>query len=174
MKRIRLADVLWTLGVLAACIAAIAVVFGCSTTSGFLGTGIGAPPPAPPQPEGFQTVHWIAYAGGFLMIVVGAALFWLLQQPRAGGGLAATGFCTIALALGAAYYGKTLALASMLLMGIGIVGGLGYLLWYAFKKKAQVAEIVTKANGHLDGIALRDSTMRSVERVKSKLAKENP
>ena len=61
------------------------------------------PPAQPPQPEGFAAVHWIAYAGGFLMIVVGAALFWLLQQPKAGAGLAATGFCTIALALAAAF-----------------------------------------------------------------------
>lgn len=171
MKRI---DPLWlccAIGFVGVAVASC-VSPGNGNPGGFLNTGIGAPPPTPPQPEGFETVHWLAYAGGFLMIVVGAALFWLLQQPKAGGGLAATGFCTIALALGAAYYGKELALASMILMGAGILGGLGFLLWYAFRKKEQFAEVVTKANGQIERLDLTPSTALSVEHVKTREAKK--
>ena len=148
----------------------LATIFlcGCAAPGGFLGTGIGAPPPPPPaQPEGFAAVHWIAYAGGILMIVVGAALFWLLQQPKAGAGLFATGLCTMALALAAAYYGKTLALASFVLLGFGVVGAIGYILWYAWNKRSVLSEVVQKQNGSLDKSALTPKALKSVEKIQA-------
>lgn len=139
---------------------------GCSTTKGFLGTGIGAAPPAPAQPEGFGSVHWVGYAGGFLMVAIGAALFWLFDRPKAGAGMAFTGLSTLALALAAAYYGQELAFASFVLLGCGIVGALGYMGWYAWTKRAQLREVVTKANGHLEGLSLTRPTARAVAKIK--------
>jgi len=139
---------------------------GCSTTKGLLGTGIGAAPPAPTQPEGFGSVHWVAYAGGFLMVAIGAALFWLFDRPKAGAGMAVTGLSTLALALAAAYYGQELAFASFVLLGCGIVGALGYMGWYAWTKRAQLREVVTKANGHLEGLSLTRPTARAVAKIK--------
>lgn len=141
-------------------------VAGCSSTRGFMGTGIGATPIPEPQPAGFESVHWVAYAGGFLMVAIGAALFWLLDRPKAGAGMAVTGLCTLALALAAAHYGQELALASFVLLGCGIVGALGYMGWYAWTKRAQLREVVTKANGHLEGLSLTRPTARAVAKIK--------
>ena len=147
----------------------VVLLAACSTEKGFLGTGIGAAPPPPaPQPEGFESVHWIAYAGGFVMLIVGSAMFWF-GQAKVGVGLLLTGLCTIALALAAAYYGKALAFGSMLTLGIGILAAFGYMGWYAYKyhrKKGQFEEVVKKANGHLDGVPLSPKTAAAVARAK--------
>lgn len=174
--RKHLPDVLWILAVCAIAIAALMLVAGCSVDKGFLGTGIGAtaPPVVPPQPDGFAQIHWIAYAGGFLMLVGGAAMFWF-GQAKTGIGLAVTGLCTIALALAAAYYGRTLALASMLTLGTGILAAFGYMAWYAWKyhrKDEAFKEVVTKANGQLEALSLSAATVAAVDRAKAKIAKE--
>ena len=143
------------------------LLLGCKTlpTGGIV---IGGPSVPDAQPEGFATIHWIAYAGGFLMFIAGVVMFWLLQQPKSGAGLAATGLCTIALALASAFYGRELALASFILLGTGIVGAIGYLLWYAWHKRAQFDEVVVKSNGNLPVAALSANTMKAVQKVKSK------
>ena len=145
------------------------LLLGCKTlpTGGFV---IGGPTAPEPQPEGFATVHWIAYSGGFLMVIAGALLFWLLQQPKSGAGLAATGLCTIALALASAFYGRELALASFILLGAGIVGALGYLLWYAWHKRVAFTEVVKEGNGQIEAMKLSPQTRRQVEIVKAKAA----
>jgi hypothetical protein len=154
--------------------ALLSLVFlaGCAAPGGFLGTGIGAPPPPPAQPEGFAVVHWIAYAGGFLMIVLGAALFWLLQQPKAGAGLVATGLCTIALALAAAFYAKALAVGALILLGVGMAGAVGWLLLYAWNKRAQFREVVTQANGSIDVATLTPKAAAAVAKVKAAITTE--
>lgn len=132
------------------------------------GIVIGAPSVPEAQPDGFATIHWIAYAGGFLMVIAGALLFWLLQQPKSGAGLAATGLCTIALALASAFYGRELALASFILLGAGIVGALGYLLWYAWHNSVAFTEVVKEGNGQIEAMKLSPQTRRQVEIVKAK------
>ena len=152
----------------------LATIFlcGCAAPGGFLGTGIGAPAPAPEQPYGFQWVHLMILGAGALMAVGGVVLVFVFKDAKMGGGLFVAGICTLALGWAAGYYGRQVALASAIVLGVGAVGMLAQLIWMRYKELSKhdaFKEVVQKANGQLDQMDLTDKARAVVERVKKSI-----
>ena len=145
-------------GAKAAAIAAgTTLLAGCSTTAGFLGTGIGAAKTVAEQPPGFESVHWVVYLASFAMFAVGAALA-IAKQYRAGCTLAICGILLGVAVSVAAYYGKLLALISAVALGASLLALVAAVAWYAFKylrkrrenienegKVSELAELIKEA-----------------------------
>lgn len=149
----------------------------CKTGPGYIAVGQLPPLASEQQPYGFAQVHLAIVGFGALMLVAGIVLAFVASQVKMGSSLAVAGLATLALGWAAGYYGKEIALASAVVLGLGAVAVFVALGWYAWKyHRAEKAkdEIVGKMNGQLETADLTPSTRASVERSKARANKEKP
>lgn len=152
-----------------------AFLAACKAGPGYIAVGQLPPLASEQQPYGFAEVHLGIVAFGALMLVAGIVLAFVASQVKMGSSLAVAGLATLALGWAAGYFGKEIALASAVVLGIGAVGVFAALGWYAWKyhgEKQVKDEIVGKMNGQLESADLTPATRASVERSKARATKE--
>lgn len=103
----------------------------------------------------------IIFAIGTLTVIAGAALAFFIN-PRSGLFVCGLGLIGLAVAAGATYYLKVVALVGIIGVGVVIVGIIGYIVFVAIRQKKEVKVLATAT----------EETVNLVEKIKDHMPPE--